>query len=460
MNATADIDGAELAARVVDAVISRAPGTQVEVMVERTDQALTRFANSAIHQNVADESTVVRVRLHRDGRTVTIASNRRGDHVVVDLVDRALDAARTGPRDAGWPGLAPPSVIEAPAAAPSPGPPAQRAAAVKAFVDAAGGLETAGYARSTRTEVAFANSAGHHAEAVHAWSAVDGIARHTGHDGMARTAADTLGAIDTAALGARAAAKARQSALPRELPAGRYPVILEPAAAADLLWTLCAHGFNGKAVGQRQSFAEVGTAQFDPLVTIVDDAGAQGVTFDADGTPTRLLVLVDAGITSALTFDRRTAAETGASVSSTGHAFVQGPGGPVATNVTMQPVVRGAGDQAVAPEFVDPAAAPLLAGVEQALLVSDFWYTRVLDPKALAITGLTRNGVWLVENGAVTGAVTNLRFTQEYPAALAPGSVHGVGPVATGFLQAWSQSRLAVPALRLASWNFTGGASG
>src|SRR5690606_25134506 len=108
----------------------------------------------------------------------------------------------------------------------------------------------------------------------------------------------------------------------------------------------------------------------------------------------------------------------------------------------------------------DPAAAGLVTGVERGLLVTDLWYTRVLDPKTLVMTGLTRNGVWLIEDGKVTSPVQNLRFTQSYPNALGPGAVRGVGPVASLQPSGWGGAWWSAPALHLASWNFTGGASG
>jgi predicted Zn-dependent protease len=98
--------------------------------------------------------------------------------------------------------------------------------------------------------------------------------------------------------------------------------------------------------------------------------------------------------------------------------------------------------------------------VERGLLVTDFWYTRVLDPRTLAVTGLTRNGVWLVENGEVTRPVRNFRFTQSYPQALAPGAVLAVGTHASAQPSDWGGESYLVPALRLASWNYTGNASG
>jgi hypothetical protein len=105
--------------------------------------------------------------------------------------------------------------------------------------------------------------------------------------------------------------------------------------------------------------------------------------------------------------------------------------------------------------------AELVRGLERGLLVSDIWYTRVLDPRRLVMTGLTRNGVWLVENGELTRPVSTLRFTQSYPGALAPGLVGGIGTHAPHLpADDWLGMDLRAPALSLAEWNVTGGASG
>ena len=98
--------------------------------------------------------------------------------------------------------------------------------------------------------------------------------------------------------------------------------------------------------------------------------------------------------------------------------------------------------------------------MRRGLLITDFWYTRVLDQRSLVITGLTRNGVWLVEDGEVTAAVGNMRFTQSYPQALGPGAVLGLGAEAISLPDRWSGVRYTAPALHLKSWNLTGNASG
>jgi predicted Zn-dependent protease len=214
--------------------------------------------------------------------------------------------------------------------------------------------------------------------------------------------------------------------------------------------------FNGRAFLDRQSFLTPGTAQFDDAVTIVDfPDDLPGLPFDTDGTPKRRLQLVTAGVTGEITHDRRTALEAG--VATTGSAVLPGAP-PLPHHMSMAP---GPGPAAQPRGPVDSGAtSALIAGVGRGLLVTDFWYTRILDPKRLVVTGLTRNGVWLIENGEIVGPVRNMRFTQSYAQALAPGGVLGVGATARLIQGSWMLAWCSVPALRLASWNFTGGASG
>ncbi|GLY23183.1 metallopeptidase TldD-related protein [Micromonospora sp. NBRC 101691] len=454
----------EIAGQVVE-LVGRLAGAnaQAEVTVTRSDAALTRFANSFIHQNVAESTVSIRLRLHADGRTATGSGSLASPDGLRELVERTLVAARLGPPDPGWPGLAPPApapAAPAPDEATAQAEPDERAARVRAFVDAAGGLETAGYCRTSHHAAAFANTAGHTASGRMAEAAMDGIARTGGVDGVARLAADRLADLDGALLGARAAAKARSGVDPVELPPGRYEVVFEPAAVTDLLSNLAMYGFNGKAYAERKSFAEPGAAQFDRAVSLVDDPlAASGLPVDTEGTARRALPLVTAGTTDAVVHDRRTAAATGAT--STGHGSLESPTfGPFPHTVRLLPAGGPAPTGTVAGPVVDPDTAALVAGVGRGLLVSDLWYTRVLDPKALTVTGLTRNGVWLIEDGMVTRAVRDLRFTQAYPRALAPGAVLGTGRVALRQPDRTAGAWWSAPPLRLAEWNFTGGASG
>jgi predicted Zn-dependent protease len=470
---------AALAEQVLDVVRGQAgAGVEAEVVVTRTELALTRFATSFIHQNVADLTTTVRLRLHLDGRTAGGATTVTGADGLRDLVGRTLEGARLLPADPGWPGLATPaptatagSVDEATAQAS----PAERAARVRAFVDAASGLETAGYCRTRWTRAAFANSAGQLATGATTEAAMDGIARARGDagaapaDGTARASSFRLGDVDGAVLGARAAAKARAGVDPVEIPPGRYRVVLEPAASADLIFAFAVQAFNGRAVTDGTSFVRVGAAQFDPSVSMVDDAtapGSIGLPFDADGTPKNRVELVRAGTTVGVAHDRRTAAVAG--TQSTGHGIGEASFGAFPANLALLPSSdthgNGNGDGTVHEvdgPIADSGVAALVAGVDRGLLISDIWYTRVLDPRGLVLTGLTRNGVWLVENGELTRPVSTLRFTQSYPDALGPSRVLAIGPVAPHVVgEDWIEADLRAPALSLAEWNITGGASG
>jgi len=205
--------------------------------------------------------------------------------------------------------------------------------------------------------------------------------------------------------------------------------------------------FNGKAVDEGRSFAEVGTGQFDPAISLredVTDPATVGIAFDVEGTPKQPFDLIRDGVTVGLLHNRRTAKALG--VRSTGHA-VEGGGawGALGANLGL---AAGTG-----------STEDLVAGVERGVLVTDFWYTRILDPRTQVVTGLTRNGVWLIEDGRVVRPLTNLRFTQSFLDALGPGNVRGVASERALLNSGWDSIYL-VPALHLGSWNFTGGAKG
>ncbi|HZU72188.1 MAG TPA: metallopeptidase TldD-related protein [Acidimicrobiales bacterium] len=446
----ADLDG--IAERILDLVGSRG---EAAVTVTRSLSGLTRFANSFIHQNVGDEAVTAAVEVVVGGRTAAATTSRLDGDGLERLVHSALAAAEVRPVDPAWAGLSPPQPSgfaghydQATAEAG----PAERAAVVAAFVEAGDGLEAAGYCETSAAERVFANSLGHRIAGRATTAAVDGIHRLDGADGCASTCSSRLADLDGARAGARASERARAAATPVEMPPGRYEVVLEPRCVAYMMDFLSVYGFNARAVIEGRSFASVGEGQFDPALSIWDDATDPrhiGFGFDVEGTPKSRLDLVRAGVVSALTHDRRTAARMGGGALTTGHAVAGGESlGAVARNLFL------------GPSGTPSPAADLVAAMERGLLVSDFWYARVLDPKTVVVTGLTRNGVFLVEEGKVSGAVTNLRFTQSPVAAFGPGKVLGVGDdgaLAPGGLHlGWNHS----PSLRLAQWNFTGNASG
>ena len=149
-----------------------------------------------------------------------------------------------------------------------------------------------------------------------------------------------------------------------------------------------------------------------------------------------------AGVTVGLAHDRRSAAVAG--VESTGSSIGQESFGGYPGDLFL-----GSGDQTLE---------QLIGQVERGLLVTDFWYNRILDPKTQVVTGLTRNGLFLIEGGEVVAPVQNLRYTQSVVGALAPGHVLGLGSDAQ--LVSNEGGIVHVPSLHLAAWAFTGGAQG
>ena len=428
------------------------PDVEAEVTVTTGTEALTRFATGFIHQNVADEVRRVHLRVAVDGRVAEATTTQVDDEALDHLVRSALDAAALQPVDPGWPGLAP--AADAPAIdhwddATADAPPAERADRVGAFVKAADGLETAGFCSTEALQVAFANSAGQRLTGRTSSAQLDGIARTATSDGSERASSVRLADLDGASLGAEATRRARDTAHAADLEPGTYEVVLSPSCVVNVLAFLAIYGFNGRAVEEGRSFARVGEAQFDPAISVADDVAhpkAVGVGFDAEGTPKRHHDLVRGGVTTGLAHDRRTAKALGAE--STGHAL---PGGG-SFGALPANLVLDAGE-----------AMPddLVASVGRGLLVTDFWYTRVLDPRTIVVTGLTRNGVWLVEDGRIVRPVTNLRFTQSFVDALGPGAVKGVGSDQSLVAGAtFGFGAYVVPSLHLAAWNFTGGAQG
>ncbi|MBA2336214.1 MAG: TldD/PmbA family protein [Acidimicrobiia bacterium] len=435
-----------LAETVLERIGARA---EAEVRVAGGSSALTRFANSFIHQNVGEEGDVVSLRMAADGRVASgTTSNVDPDRLGV-FVEETLERCRVQPVDPHWPGLTGedpggPAVDHYdPATAAAE--PADRAGRVAAFGAAGPDMEAAGYCSTSGVEIAFANSAGVSHEGRYTAATLDGIHRTGTSAGSGHAASNRLDDIDAAAVGALAAERATGSVGAYDVKPGDYQVVLSPECVATIGIFLAYYGFNGKFHNEGMSFAEVGADQFDPAINLVDDATdarAVGIGFDTEGTRRSPVTLVETGATKGLFHDRRTAAQAGAA--STGHAA---PGsevyGPVPSALFFAPGDRSAED--------------LIEEVDRGIYVATFNYCRVLDPKTMAVTGLTRNGTFMIENGRITGAVTGMRFTQSFLAALGPGNVLGIGNDAR-----WADSEFGplivnAPSMWLGSWHFTGG---
>lgn len=440
------VEALRLAELVVDLSAS-AGATEAEALVVAGESALTRFANSEIHQNVASAEVFVNLRFVRGRRVGVASSGRMDEDGLRALVERASAIAGNVEELEDWAGLP-----EAESAASlnvawsdgtahaSPELRAEGARAVIAAADSAG--VTAFGSFSTEAEaVAVANSKGIRAAERRTTSQL--LTVSMGPDsgtGYAEQCAVDATTIDAAALGTEAAERARASANPVDLAPGDYPVVLNQYAVVDLLDMLGYLGFSALAVEEDRSFFAPGRRVASPLVTIEDDGrdpAGLPMGFDAEGVPKQRLALLDAGICRDLAFDQQTAAHAGRR--STGHGLpAPNTYGPFPTNMIM-----AAGDASFS---------ELIGGIDRGLLVTRFHYTNPVHPKKMVITGMTRDGTFLVEGGRIVGPVRNLRFTMSYLDALA--NVEAVSRerrCLRGFL-----GGAVVPSVRVSSFSFTG----
>jgi predicted Zn-dependent protease len=438
----------DLCEQVLELVGNRA---EAQVMVAGGRSALTRFANSFIHQNVGEDQLSVTLKVVVDGRVASASTTRSDTEALRRLVEGVIAAAKLRPVDPDWPGLAAPAEVQSVEhydQATADASPEERAAVVKEFVAAGDGMRAAGYCDTEGGVIAFASTAGQRVEGRSTRATVDGIHQTAASAGAAHQTALRVADLDGSTAGEVAARKARDASQPVELEPGRYEVVLEPECVATIAVFLAFYGFNGKAVAEGQSFAKVGERQFDRSFNIWDNVAeprALGVPFDAEGTPKRKVDFVREGVVESLAHDRRTARKLGAE--STGHAI---PGGEVwgafPTNVFV-----GTGNRSLE---------EMIRAVGRGLLVTQFNYCRVLDPKTQVVTGLTRNGTFLIEGGEIGKAVGNLRFTQSFVKALGEGGVRGIGSESRFADSEFGAGLIVAPAMHLAEWNFTGGAKG
>lgn len=263
-----------------------------------------------------------------------------------------------------------------------------------------------------------------------------------GGAGRAESIVSNVERIDAGGVIRRAVACAVQSRAPMAIEPGEFTVVLEPAAVSALLLFATYHGFGARELHERSSFlcGRLDERVFPSNLTVRDDALNDvypGFAFDGEGSPRRRVALIDAGVLRGPVTDERWARKLG--VANTGHAVPQ----PSADGPSARNLVVAAGHE---------SQEQLVAGVRRGLLVSQFHYTNMIEPRELTLTGVTRNGTFLIEDGRVTHPVKNLRFTHSLVEALR--HVTGVGnrPEVAGAL---FDGEVVTPALRIDGFRFT-----
>jgi predicted Zn-dependent protease len=430
---------------IAERILKLSEADETEVEIDSTVDALTRFANNTIHQNVSEHTLGISVRAVMDGRTARATTNKTDEESLRRVVSAAMSLARNQP--------------ENPDLLPMPGPqkyqkvshyfastvsatPQDRARAVTRVCkmaeegkQTAAGIFTTGYLRNL-----LVNSKGLSARHDHTRAEFSVTILEENSSGWAKSNSPDILNIDPDALFESASEKAAGSRKPRELEPGHYTAILEPAAVLDFVGFIF-YDFAGTAVRDKRSCFNdrMGKKIFGENVTLWDDVYHPlqvGAAWDGEGFPRQKVLLVDRGIPKNLVYARATAKKMKARP--TGHGFTL----PNEYGEAPMNLVFSGGDKSVD---------DMIRSTERGILVTRFWYIREVEPYEKVLTGMTRDGTFLVENGRVTGGIRNFRFNQSIIEALAKVEMLGVPVRATGE----ESFEMVVPPMKIRDFHFS-----
>jgi predicted Zn-dependent protease len=429
----------------VEHAARRAGATDIEVTLASTADSLTRFANNEIHQNVSERTTTLSVRPQIDGRTARATTNRLHRDGIQAAVDEAIALTRASdPSDLLLPLYEDPTICDgghySEAAAECT--PSQRAAGVAdaiRIVESQKQTAAGIYSTAQNVEVLM-NSRGIFRYYYDTLTQFSITAMAADSSGWAKATSAVHEDVQPVVLAQRAARKAALSADPGELAPGRYTVILEPAAVLDLVGQIFGD-FSGTAIADKRSFLNdrLGEKLFGSNITIYDDAAfplQTGAPFDGEGVPRRALKLVKEGVPRQVAYSRAAARRD--ETEPTGHGFpLPNDQGEAPVNI----VIAGG----------STSLEEMIASTANGILVTRLWYIREVEPYEKVMTGMTRDGTFLIRNGEIAGGLRNFRFNQSVVELLSNVEALTASERATGE-EAFD---MVVPGMKVNGFNFT-----
>jgi PmbA protein len=431
--------------RIAERVLKLSEADETEVEIHAGADALTRFANNTIHQNVAEQTLNISVRTVLDGRSARATTNKTDEESLRRVLAAAKSLAKNQPTN---PDLLPMLGRQKyqrvarhfPATAAAT--PQDRARAVtrvckmaeKAKQTAAGIFST-GFSQSL-----MANSKGLFAKHEETDAEFSVTILEENSSGWAKSNSPDVRAIHPDELAESASRKSAESRQPREVPAGHYTAILSPSAVLDLVGFLF-YDFAGTAVLDKRSclMKRVGKKIFGDNITIWDDVYhplQSGAPFDGEGLPRQKVLLVDRGVPKNLVYSRATAKKM--KTKPTGHGFSL----PNEYGEAPMNLVFAGGDK---------STDEMIRSTERGVLVTRLWYIREVDPYEKILTGMTRDGTFLVENGRVAGGIRNFRFNQSIIEMLANVEILGPAVRAAGE----ESFEMVVPSMKVRDFHFS-----
>lgn len=431
----------EMAARV----FKLSDADETEVHLDVTSDALTRFANNAIHQNVAEQMLTISVRTVYDGRTARATTNKIDEESIQRVVQASGRIARSQPKNPRllpMPGPQKYTKVQRFSQATASATPADRARAVREVCTHAEskGQTAAGIFATGATQAAITNSKGLYASYKQTRAEFSVTMLEKDSSGWAKANAANIEDLDVLALAASASDKCSSSRSPREVAPGKQTVILEPAAVLDLVGFLF-YDFSATAIqDQRSCFNKrMGKQVVGRNISLSDDFSHPlqlGAPFDGEGMPRQRVLLIDRGTPENLVYSRATAKQM--NKKPTGHGFAL----PNEWGEAPMNLVFGGGHNSMQ---------EMIGSTERGILVTRLWYIREVEPYEKVLTGMTRDGTFLVENGRVSGGVKNLRFNQSVLEMLSNVEMLSPAVRATGE----ESFEMVVPAMKVGNFHFT-----
>lgn len=391
---------------IIDKVLSKCNYyTMVSIMCK--EEGLTRFANSQIHQNVYNATDSVTITIIHDKKISTVSTNLLSEEELTQAVRDAEENLKFLPQgDIELPQLELPIEIaseEYDTKLTDKFNILNRAKLIKEGIDLLEeGYIAAGALSLTSLAVCMGNN-----KNVRRYARVDTISFNAvvmhkeGASGYAEYVTNKSEELNVVEQFKVAYNKCKMGINPMSIEPGSYDVILEPLAVGDLLLFMSFIGFSAKDVRTGTSFltGKLGEKVFGENITIRDDVNNENTMplyFDFEGYQRTSLNLIEKGVAKELSYDVKTAIAD--NVSPTGHSFGYGGDGGIPINIVMD----GGND----------TLEGLVKSTKKGLLVSRFHYMNIVDPRQSILTALTRDGLFLIEDGEIKGAVKNMRFTE------------------------------------------------
>ncbi len=385
-----------------------ATGYDVEVSLQFTSSALTRYANNTIIQNVVTDTGSLAIRLQKGAKTCKVsASLYCTDTELARTIESALQILPFVPDNAELPDMFAGAKLQPVARfdhATAEISPEKRAEIVELTVSKCRehGYSAAGIVENAGTFYGLANSNGLFATSANTNARFSLTVEGAAGTGWAEECAWRFDDLDIRGAVEEAVTLCAKNQNAEDAMPGKYTVVLSPAAFGDLLMFLIYTGFNAKRYleGRTCLAGKLGQQIFSPMLNITDDFSNDawsGLPFDFDGYPRTRVELVKNGVFTGMVSDSVTAEKLG--MPNTGHSV-------------GQPNQYGAFAGNVVVEHGDKSLMELIGNVKHGLYVVQFHYTNISEASALTVTGMSRDGLFLIEDGKLTRPIKNMRFTQ------------------------------------------------